>query len=157
MLRARGLPAFATVALWALRTASDRGFTTAASELSDLFDAVRATPDGRGALWTIFSCLSTISGEGEDLVGEVARRLSGPIQEDVMNLVEHFAEQKKNEGRVEGEAAGRRGLLRKLLALKFGASSSETEERIGNATLEDVDRWAERILTADSLEDVFAT
>lgn len=151
-LRARRLPAFATVALWALRTASDRGFTEAASDLADLFDAVRKSPDGRGALWTIFSYLSTISGADEDLVGVVARRLSAPVREDVMDLVEHFAQQKKEEGRAEG----RRGLLLKQLTLKFGAPTAEVEARVAEASIEETDRWAERILTAGSLEEVFA-
>ncbi len=56
-LRARSLPAFATVALWALRTASDRGFATTAAELADLFDALREAPDAPRALWAVFSYL----------------------------------------------------------------------------------------------------
>lgn len=150
-LRAKSLPAFATVALWALRTASDRGFAETASDLTDLFDAVRQAPDGRGALWTIFSYLSAISGTDEDLVGVVAGQLSAPVREDVMDLVEHFAQQKKEEGRVEG----RRGLLVKLLTLKFGPPSAEVEARIAAASLEETDRWAERILTAAAIEEVF--
>ncbi len=156
-LRARGLPAFATLALWALRTASDRGFAAAAAELSDLFDAVRAAGDGRGALWTIFSYLSTISAAGEDLVGVVARHLSPPVQEDIMDLVEHFAEQKKQEGRAEGRAEGRRELLLELIAAKFGRPSEDVAARLASATPEDLDRWAERLLRASSIEAIFAT
>ena len=159
-LRARSLPAFATVSLWALRTASDRGFAQTASELSDLFDGIRRAPDGRGALWTIFSYLSTISGADEDLVAVVAGQLSAPVQEDIMDLVEHFAEQKKEEGRVEGRAEGRRGLLIKQLikqlTLKFRAPLRELEARVATASLDEPERWAERILTASTLEEVFA-
>lgn len=147
-LRTRRLPAFATVALWALRTASDRGFAETAADLSDLFDAVRQAPDGRGALWTIFSYLSTISGTEEDLVGAVARQLSAPVREDVMDLVENFAEQKKEEGR--------RGLLTKLITLKFGALAPDVAARVASASSEEIDRWAERILTAGSIDEVFA-
>ena len=155
-LRARSLPAFATVSLWALRTASDRGFAQTASELSDLFDGIRRAPDGRGALWTIFSYLSTISGADEDLVAVVAGQLSAPVQEDVMDLVEHFAEQKKEEGRAEGRAEGRRGLLARQLTLKFRAPPREVEARVAAASLDETERWAERILTASTLEEVFA-
>ena len=151
-LRARSLPAFATVSLWALRTASDRGFAQTASELSDLFDAIRRAPEGRGALWTIFSYLSTISGADEDLVAVVAGQLSAPVQEDIVDLVEHFAEQKKEEGRAEG----RRGLLARQLTLKFRAPLREVEARVAAASLDETERWAERILTASTLEEVFA-
>jgi len=166
-MRARSLPAFATVALWALRTASDRGFASAAAELSDLFDALREAPDAPRALWTIFSNLSTISEPAQNLVGVVAgqlseparedlRQLSEPAREDVMDLVEQFAQKKKEEGRAEGRAEGRRGLLLKQLTLKFGPPSDAIHARIAEASLEDTDRWAERILTATTLEDVFA-
>lgn len=156
-LRARGLPAFATVAMWALRTASDRGFLETAWDLSDLFDAVREASDGREALWTIFSYLSAVSREGEDLVGTVVAQLSQPVREDVMDLVENFAQQKKEEGRAEGRVEGERGLLLKLVTLKFGAPSDAVEARVAAAALEDVERWAERILTASSLEEMFAS
>lgn len=151
-LRARSLPAFATVALWALRTASDRGFATTAAELADLFDALREAPDAPRALWAIFSYLSTISGAEEDLVGVVAGQLSAPVREDVMDLVENFAEQKREEGR----AQGRRALLLKQLTLKFGPPSPAVEARVGAASSEEVERWAERILAAGSLDEVFS-
>jgi len=156
-LRARSLPAFATVALWALRTASDRGFATAAAELADLFDALREAPDAPRALWSIFSYLATISGAEEDLVGVVAGQLSEPAREEAMDLVEQFAQRKKEEGRAEGHAEGRRTLLLKLLTLKFGPPSDAVQARVEAASLEDTDRWAERILTATTIEDVFAT
>jgi len=77
-----------------------------------------------------------------------------------MDLVEHFAEQKKEEGRVEGRVEGlvegRRGLLIKLLTLKFGPPSADVEATIAAASVELTDRWAERTLTAATIEEVFS-
>lgn len=154
-LRARGLPAFATLALWALRTASDRGFAPTARDLVDVFEAVRTSPDGRAALWTIFSYLSTISAHDEDLVGAVAGYLSQPAREHVMDLVEHFAETKRAEGRVEGRVEGRQAILLKLLTLKFGPVSERARQLVADAEEGRLDRWAERTLTAASEDDVF--
>lgn len=54
-------------------------------------------------------------------------------------------------GRVEGSV----GVLRRLLTLRFGALSAEVVERLGQATAEQVDQWAERVISAETLEDVF--
>lgn len=57
----------------------------------------------------------------------------------------------REEGRQEGEA---RVLLRQL-RLKFGPLDSETEERVRSADADRLLVWSERILTAESLQDVF--
>jgi hypothetical protein len=42
-----------------------------------------------------------------------------------------------------------------LLALKFRKLSATTKKRVHNASVEELDRYAERILTAKSLGEVF--
>jgi hypothetical protein len=70
-----------------------------------------------------------------------------------------FARRYFSEGRAEGVATGRAegaaAVLSKLLALKFGALDAATAERLRSASATDVECWAERFLTASSLEDVF--
>jgi len=149
-LRARAMPAFATLALWALRTASDRGFAGAARELVDLFDALQASEGGREALWTLFSYLTKVSAEGEDLVDRVTTHLSRPVKEDVMDLIEQFAEDRRAEGRAEGL----RAVLTRLLRLKFGSPSDAHAARIAEAGAGELERWAGRILGAASADDV---
>jgi hypothetical protein len=46
-------------------------------------------------------------------------------------------------------------LLRKLLERRFGPLSASWSERLESGSDEDVDRWAERILDAQTLDDVF--
>lgn len=60
------------------------------------------------------------------------------------------------EGREEGRMNERVTVLRKQLTLKFGALTSETESRITGATPDQLDRYLERVLFADSLAAVFA-
>jgi predicted transposase YdaD len=63
------------------------------------------------------------------------------------------------EGRTEGEAKGRTEgeatLLSKLLTLKFGPLDDATAQRLRGASTTELERWAERILTANALDDVF--
>jgi flagellar biosynthesis/type III secretory pathway protein FliH len=55
------------------------------------------------------------------------------------------------QGRVQGQAE----LLQRLLTLKFGAVPAEVAARVASATDEEVARWAERVLSAKTLESVF--
>lgn len=56
-------------------------------------------------------------------------------------------------GEARGEARGRAAMLLKQLPLNFGALAPEVVERLQSASIEELDQWAERILTATSLED----
>ena len=72
------------------------------------------------------------------------------------------------QGRKEGEAKGRRRPRRrrpregraetlvKQLERKFGAVPSATFERIQHASIDELDRWALRVLDATTLDEVFA-
>jgi len=54
--------------------------------------------------------------------------------------------------RAEGEAR----ILLKLLELRFGPLSDATRARVEEATLKRLDVWAERVLTATTLDEVLA-
>lgn len=101
-----------------------------------------------------------MSRPGDDLVAELKSHLSGLALEKVMELEEMLARKKREEGRLEGRAEGRaeRGaeLVLKQLRLKFGELDADTVTRVRAATEADLDLWAERVLTAGNLADVFA-
>lgn len=63
----------------------------------------------------------------------------------------------KLEGRMEGETKGRNAILSRFLSKRFGSNIFDIrmQERLRKATPEQLDRWAERILDAKTLEDVF--
>jgi hypothetical protein len=51
---------------------------------------------------------------------------------------------------------GERALVRKQLTLRFGTLPADAEQRIKRASLVELERWAERVLTARSLDAVLA-
>ena len=67
-----------------------------------------------------------------------------------------FAKHYLAQGIAQGRAQGQAALFMKLLALKFGALTAETTARVQQASAEELDRWAERLLNAASIDDVLA-
>ncbi|QVL46972.1 MAG: DUF4351 domain-containing protein [Thiocapsa sp.] len=59
------------------------------------------------------------------------------------------------EGEARGEVKGRVELLARLLTKRFGPLSPEIQARLTQATSDQLERWGERLLDADSLEGVF--
>jgi len=67
-----------------------------------------------------------------------------------------FARKYVEEGRKEGVKEGRQEVLAKLLGLKFGELPDWAVQRLRAADDADLERWTERVLTAPTLDDVFA-
>jgi predicted transposase/invertase (TIGR01784 family) len=65
-------------------------------------------------------------------------------------------EQGKLEGKLEGRLEGEAAILERQLVKRFGPLGDETSARLKGATVEQLERWAERILDAPNLDDVFA-
>ena len=62
----------------------------------------------------------------------------------------------EKEGKKEGEKLGRRALLDRQLRIKFGNDfSAFFQNRLQEASPEQLDTWAVRILDANSIEEVF--
>jgi flagellar biosynthesis/type III secretory pathway protein FliH len=60
------------------------------------------------------------------------------------------------QGRQEGQVDAQRSVLRRLLAKRFGAISSEAERRIATATIAALESWIERVIDAATIDAVFA-
>ena len=60
------------------------------------------------------------------------------------------------EGREEGERAALASMLTKQARLRFRDVPPESAARIESASKADLERWLERILTAETLDDIFA-
>jgi hypothetical protein len=91
------------------------------------------------------------------VLGEVARA----ALELIMNKANYeyqsdFARKYISIGKAEGEARGEARLLLKQLRFKGFSVSPELAARVESCQdLEQLDRWAERVLTATTLDDVF--
>ncbi len=66
-----------------------------------------------------------------------------------------FAQRYRDEGRVEGRVEGERRVLERQLQRRFGALSDENTERLTEASMEDLETWAENVLDAQTLDDIF--
>jgi predicted transposase/invertase (TIGR01784 family) len=66
-----------------------------------------------------------------------------------------FVNSARREGRKDGLLEGRVLLLTRQLTLKFGALPEPLQQRLRSASEEELDTWAERVLSADKLDDLF--
>lgn len=80
-------------------------------------------------------------------------RLNSVVEDKEMlaNNLENWAKKERQEGRHEGVE----GTLRKLIELKFDALPEWANERLAQASDEQLDIWVTRILTVDTLGDLF--
>ena len=62
----------------------------------------------------------------------------------------------KLEGKLEGELQGESKLLERLIVKRFGPATEDTRTRLKTATVDQLESWAERMLDALTLADVFS-
>lgn len=92
-------------------------------------------------------------GLGREVVEAVREQLPGEVSDMARKTL---AELFRAEGKVEGRAEGKAEMLRHLLSLRFGPLSPEVEARLDQADPPRLESWAARLLTAGSLDEVFA-
>ena len=73
------------------------------------------------------------------------------IEQGIQQGIRRGMEQGVQRGRVEGE----RALLERQLRRRFGLLSPEVAARLGQASAADLETWAENVLEAPTLDDVF--
>ena len=61
----------------------------------------------------------------------------------------------REESKQQGIEQGERTLLRRLLGRRFGLLPPEADERIDRASTRDLECWAENVLDAGTLDEVF--
>ncbi len=81
-------------------------------------------------------------------------RLEAIVKTAAEQLLERGEAKGRAEGRAEGEAKGRAESLLKLVHLKFGSVPRAVEMAIREADTEQLNRWLERVLSADSPEAI---
>ncbi len=86
---------------------------------------------------------------------EESKAMAGGFQrardEGMQQGIERGIEQGIERGRVEGE----RAVVERQLLRRFGALPRSASERLVGASMADLKRWADRVLEATSLDDVF--
>jgi predicted transposase YdaD len=74
------------------------------------------------------------------------------LAENLENLVKKERLQGEQIGIQRGRMEGESRLLRKMIEIKFGAMPEWAESVLQSADSQQIDLWAESILTAESLE-----
>lgn len=156
-LAARAMGWLPTLTLWALRDARrPPRLLTSLGRWASVMRAMAAAETGREALMTIFRYLTLVVPDltPEALHGTLAS-LAPEVEQIVMTtLAERWKAEGEARGRAEGEIEGARGVLLRQLTLKFGALSTDHQERVLRADADTVQRWSLRILTAGSLGEL---
>jgi len=78
-------------------------------------------------------------------------------QESKMRYVTSIERLSREEGREEGLLKGQQEVVLSLIEERFGPLDDSLRQNVYKAGRDQVQRWAKRILSASSLEDVFAT
>ncbi len=158
-LRARALGAFPLLALLLLRDARSITPEKLLSSLlhwADLFRSLVEAPDGQRALSLLFSYLARVAPElslGQAL--GIVRKAIPETEDVVATLAESLLEQGRNEGLTKGIARGQRGLLLRLLERKFGCVDTSVIKRLDAADEATLLSYAERVISASALAEVF--
>lgn len=71
-------------------------------------------------------------------------------------LSERLLGEGRQQGRLEGKQEGELALLARQLSRRFGPLDASVEERLQQASTEELERWTENILDARTLDEVFA-
>lgn len=80
-----------------------------------------------------------------------AKRTLEEVETMLAESIDRWNREIREEGRQEGEAR----LMLRQLRLKFGPLEPEIEDRVRSADADRLLAWGERVLTAESLQDVF--
>lgn len=147
----RSLTDMAALTLLLLKTA--RHSTTVAADLrrwAKKLARVARAPDGLAAATALLEYAIQVGQMEPGDVRELSQSLGPELQEVVMTA----AQKLKEEGRVEGRAEGRAEVLLRQLRRKFTALPPDVEQRVRSASPEELDRFADQILDATSLEEV---
>ncbi|MFO0592873.1 MAG: Rpn family recombination-promoting nuclease/putative transposase [Polyangiaceae bacterium] len=168
-LRSRAISALDKLVLACFRHARDmRALLVNLAAWSATFTEVRSAPDGMRAIAYVLRYMFGAARDMEpDEVRVLVEGMADPVvSEEIVSLAKKLKDQGRQEGRVEGRVEGQaEGILRgrlegraetvlKQLRLKFRRVPASVVARVKSGTEADLDRWTERVLTADSLAAV---
>lgn len=155
-LRARALSWLPTLTLWVLRDARDLGELVRNALLwADAAAEALQTPNGMEAFGLLFRYVALIT-DRLNFDQFSANILSQTTEAERATMTMTAAEEWMHAGRNEGRNEGRIETLCRQLELKFGEVASEFQARLRAANEEQLDQYTARILSARTIEEVFA-
>ncbi len=155
-IASRPMTALGRVVLWCLRLAREPDeLIDRLRGMRDLLAEVRRTPTGREALQMIWAyILAAHENKPQNEPEEVMERLMEAAGEEAKEEFVSMADWLREQGREQGRTEGERAILLKQLRMRFGVPEEAVLERVRVAGLDQIEKWAELVLTARTLEEV---
>jgi predicted transposase/invertase (TIGR01784 family) len=120
---------------------------------------VARAPNGLKALAQVMRYILEVNEQvvPEALQALLEREIGPETKDTIVTAGQQLIEQGKKEGRQEGRQQGFQELLLRLLRQRFGAEvSPHVEQRIAAASVEQMEAWSMRVLSAATLAEVLA-
>jgi predicted transposase/invertase (TIGR01784 family) len=155
------LAKLATICLKHARTSTD--FIKILARWMDVTREVARAPNGLSALAQVLCYILEVNDhvEREALQALLEREIGPEAKEAIVTAGQQIREEGRQEGRQEGRREGRRegecAVLLRQLRRRFGdAVNADIEQRVATASIEQIDTWAERVLSAATLAELLA-
>ncbi|WP_083871467.1 Rpn family recombination-promoting nuclease/putative transposase [Nocardia aobensis] len=114
----------------------------------EVLRAVEDSPNATNDLFSLFTYISKVSETNARDLGRLVDQL-GPLAKEVAMTT---AEQLRAEGQTKGQAK----LILRQLTVKFGPLAAEVADRVQAGSAAELETWAERVVTATTLDEFFA-
>ncbi len=156
-LRARAMSALGRLSLYCFRHAREpEALVRELGAWVELMLEVRAAPNGGAALGSILRYIVMVHPEPPEVVLPQLERALGDsrLKETLMTCGEILMQRGEARGEARGELQATRRLLKRQLGLRFGPLPESVDARIEAADVPTLETWADRVLTAASVDDV---
>ncbi|NUQ77942.1 MAG: Rpn family recombination-promoting nuclease/putative transposase [Polyangiaceae bacterium] len=159
-LRGRAMSALGRLVLWCLRNArTPENLVWGLKGWVDLVREVRRAPNGAAALQMIFRYIYMVNErfDTKELVGLLEQAVGEEGKAEMTSVADKLREEGRLEGERKGLLRGQRNILLKQLRARFGELPEATVARVNAAELGQLDTWAERVLSAQTLADAIGS
>lgn len=155
-LQARAISALGRLALFCLRHAREpHVLLQQLRRWVDLIREIQAAPGGSEALVLIwrYILITNVQTPPDAVVAQLLEVVGVKHAEEIMTAGEQLIERGRDEGRKEGEER----MLLRVLRARFGKIPDAVTARLRAADSALLEQWADRVLTAATLEDVLGS
>lgn len=165
-LKARPLAPFPKVVLWLLR--DGRNVATLLDHLpawkNELEWVAKTDPSKEDTMTLVRYLWEVAEPEGYSAIRQALTHQAPTLGGTMLAVEKMIFDKGLQDGRREGLEDGRReglegirAMFTRFLVARFGALAPAFEERIRAASKEQLDQWADRVVAAERVEDVFDT
>lgn len=109
-----------------------------------------------GWLPAVFQYIVLASETPVDRLRKVVARLGPEVEENLMTTADMLRAEGRVEGEVTGRAQGRAETLTQLLTQKFGTVPGWAVAKLHAASTEQLEGWTGQVLSATTLDEIFA-